>query len=131
MRALALARVGDLASPPGQGYDRQVLFGREAESAAVEGLIARAGSSRSGALVIRGEPGVGKSALLGHAIEHATGMRVLRAGGIEAESELAFAALHQLVRPVLDRVGRLAEPQAAALARCARAVAGFRRATAS
>jgi hypothetical protein len=114
--ARALARVGDLASPSGQGYDRHVLFGRQAESAAVEGLIARARSSRSAALVVRGEPGVGKSALLGHAIEQATGMRVLRAAGIEAESELAFAALHQLLHPVLDRVGRLAEPQAAALA---------------
>ena len=93
-----------------------MLFGREAELAAVEGLIARAGSSRSGTLVVRGEPGVGKSALLGHAIGHATGLRVLRAGGIEAESELAFAGLHQLVHSVLDRVGRLAEPQAAALA---------------
>jgi DNA-binding CsgD family transcriptional regulator len=93
-----------------------VLFGRKAESAAVEGLIAYAGSSRSGALVVRGEPGVGKSALLGHAIDHAAGMRVLRARGIEAESELAFAALHQLVRPILDQIERLADPQAAALA---------------
>ena len=99
----------------GRANDRRVLFGREAELAAVEGLIARAGS-RSGTLVVRGEPGVGKSALLGHAIGHATGLRVLRAGGIEAESELAFAGLHQLVHSVLDRVGRLAEPQAAALA---------------
>ena len=92
-----------------------MLFGREAESAAVEGLIARAGSSRSSALIVRGEPGVGKSALLAHAIGRAAGTRVLRAGGIEAESELAFAALHQLVHPVLDRLGRLAYPQAAAL----------------
>src|SRR3954453_9412832 len=84
--------------------------------APVEDLIASAESSRSGALVVRGEPGVGKSALLGHAIEQATGVRVLRAGGIEAESELAFAALHQLVRPVLDRLERLADPQATALA---------------
>src|SRR5688572_1773810 len=67
-------------------------------------------------LVVRGEPGVGKSALLGHAIERATGMRVLRASGIDAESELAFAALHRLVRPILDLRARLAEPQAAALA---------------
>src|SRR5215207_8514877 len=111
-----LARVGDLAGRSGRSYDRHVLFGRDAECAAVEGLIAAAGSSRSGALVVRGEPGVGKSALLGHAVERATGMRVLRAGGIEAESELAFAALHQLVHPVLDCVARLAEPQAAALA---------------
>jgi DNA-binding CsgD family transcriptional regulator len=93
-----------------------VLYGREAESAAVEGLIAGAGSSQSGALVVRGDPGLGKSALLGHATDHATGMRVLRAVGIEAESELAFAALHQLARPVLDHLARLPEPQAAALA---------------
>jgi DNA-binding CsgD family transcriptional regulator len=93
-----------------------VLYGREAESAAVEGLIARAGSSLSGSLVIRGEPGVGKSALLGYALERATGMPVLRAGGIEAESELAFAALHQLVRPILDLLRRLPDPQEAALA---------------
>jgi DNA-binding CsgD family transcriptional regulator len=92
-----------------------VLYDREAECAAVEGLIASAGSSRSGALVVRGDPGLGKSALLGHATEHATGMRVLRAVGIEAESELAFAALHQLVRPTLDLLTRLPEPQASAL----------------
>jgi hypothetical protein len=93
-----------------------VLFGREAECAAVEGLIAAAASSRSGALVVRGEPGVGKSALLEHAIEQATGMQLLRWSGIEAESELAFAALHQLVRPILHRREQIAEPQAAALA---------------
>ena len=93
-----------------------MLYGREAECAAVEGLIAGAGSSQSGALVVRGDPGLGKSALLGHATERATRMRVLRAVGIEAESEIAFAALHQLVRPTLDLLTRLPEPQAAALA---------------
>jgi DNA-binding CsgD family transcriptional regulator len=92
-----------------------VLYGREAECAAVEGLIAGAGSSQSGALVVRGDPGLGKSALLGYAIERAARMRVLRAVGIEAESELAFAALHQLVRPTLDLLTRLPEPQATAL----------------
>ena len=75
------------------------------------GLIDAAGSSRSGALVVHGEPGVGKSAPLKHAIEQATKLRVLRWGGIEAESELAFATLHQLVRPILDRRAQLAEPQ--------------------
>jgi DNA-binding CsgD family transcriptional regulator len=93
-----------------------VLYGREADCATVEGLVAGAGSSRSGALVVRGDPGLGKSALLGHATEQATGMRVLRAVGIEAESELAFAALHQLVRPILDLLTRIPEPQASALA---------------
>jgi DNA-binding CsgD family transcriptional regulator len=93
-----------------------VLFGREAECTAVDGLITAARSARSGALVVRGEPGVGKSALLEHAIAQATDIRVLRAHGIEAESELAFAALHQLIRPILDRRAQLPEPQAAALA---------------
>ena len=92
-----------------------MLFGREAESATVERLIARAGSSRSGALIVRGEPGVGKSALLAHAI----GRRPVRACCARAASrpspELRIAALHQLVHPVLDRLGRLAYPQAAAL----------------
>jgi predicted ATPase len=66
--------------------------------------------------VVRGEPGVGKSALLEHAIEQAADMRVPRWGGIEAECELAFAALHQLVRPILESRAQLAEPQTAALA---------------
>jgi DNA-binding CsgD family transcriptional regulator len=58
---------------------------------------------------------VGKSTLLAYAVERATDMRVLRAVGIEAESELPFAALHQILRPVLDRVERLPGPQADAL----------------
>lgn len=91
-----------------------MLFGREAECAAVDGLITAARSARSGALVVRGEPGVGKSALLEHAVAQATDIRVLRSHGVEAESELAFAALHQLVRPILDRRAQLPEPQAAA-----------------
>ena len=92
-----------------------MLYGRRIEAAAVERLIAGARSSQSGALVVRGEPGVGKSALLVHAEEQATDMRVLRSVGIEAESELAFAGLHQLLHPVLDRLERLPEPQVAAL----------------
>ena len=75
----------------------------------------RRAQSRSGVLVVRGEAGVGKSSLLRHALEHADGMAVLRGGGIESESELAFAGVHQLLRPVLDRIDTLPEPQAAAL----------------
>jgi len=92
-----------------------MLYGRRVEAAAVERLVAGARSSQSGALLVRGEPGVGKSALLAHAEEQATDMRVLRSVGIEAESELAFAGLHQLLHPVLDRVDRLPAPQLAAL----------------
>jgi AAA ATPase domain len=66
-------------------------------------------------LVVRGEPGVGKSALLNYLAGHAPGCRVVRAAGVESEMELAFAGLHQLLAPVLDRVERLPGPQREAL----------------
>ena len=66
-------------------------------------------------LVVRGEAGVGKSVLLEYAAERATGFRVARAAGAESEMELAFAGLHQLCSPLLDRLDRLPEPQQAAL----------------
>ena len=74
---------------------------------------ARAG--RSGVLVVRGAPGIGKTALLEDAIESASGFRVARTAGVESEMELAFAALHQLCAPMLDRVDRLPGPQRDAL----------------
>jgi DNA-binding CsgD family transcriptional regulator len=92
-----------------------MLIGRSAETAAIDRLLAAAREGSSGVLVVRGDPGIGKSALLGYAVERAEGMTVLRGVGIESESELPFAALHQILRPVLDRVGSLPEPQAAAL----------------
>jgi predicted ATPase len=92
-----------------------MLHGRRAECDALERLLADARRSRSGVLVVRGEAGAGKSALLDHAAERADGMTVLRAGGVESEAELPFAALHQLLRPVLGLTDRLPGPQAAAL----------------
>jgi len=95
-----------------------MLHGRRAECAVIDRLLADAGNLRSGALVLRGETGVGKSALLAYAADRAaakTRMRVLRGLGVESDSELAFAALHQIVRPVLDHVERLPARQAAAL----------------
>jgi DNA-binding CsgD family transcriptional regulator len=92
-----------------------MLYGRVAECAVLERLLEEARASHSGVLVLRGEPGLGKSALLEEAVERAVGFRVLRAVGIESESQLAFAALHQLLRPVFDLIGRLADPQAAPL----------------
>jgi DNA-binding CsgD family transcriptional regulator len=65
--------------------------------------------------VLRGEPGIGKTALLEHAIEAAPEFRIARAGGVEAEMELAFAALQQLCAPMFDRLGRLPAPQRDAL----------------
>jgi hypothetical protein len=70
---------------------------------------------RSGALVLEGEAGVGKTALLDYAIGSASDLSVLRAVGVESEMELAFAALYQLCSPVLDRVHRLPAPQRDAL----------------
>jgi DNA-binding CsgD family transcriptional regulator len=92
-----------------------MLYGRQAETAAVEGLIANARSSRSGVLVIRGEPGMGKSALLEYAKGRADGLRILTAVGAEAEHELAFAGLHSMLRPVLHHVEAIPEPYAAVL----------------
>jgi DNA-binding CsgD family transcriptional regulator/tetratricopeptide (TPR) repeat protein len=93
-----------------------MLHGRHAECAVIDRLLADAGDLRSGALVVRGEVGVGKSALLAYAADRVAGkLRVLQGFGVESESELAFAALQQLARPVLDRVDRLPGPQAAAL----------------
>ena len=92
-----------------------MLYGREAECTAVDALLDGARASRSGVLVLRGEPGVGKSVLLAYGSDRAEGFRVLRATGIESESQLPFAGLHQLLWPVLDRVDTLHGPQAAAL----------------
>jgi hypothetical protein len=96
-------------------YDRPMLVGREAEQRTIDALLQRARDGRSAALVVRGEPGIGKSALLAHAEDACDGMRVMRCTGIESEHELPFAGMHQLVRPSLALVDRLPAPQAAAL----------------
>jgi DNA-binding CsgD family transcriptional regulator len=92
-----------------------MLIGRETEMAGLGRLLDTARSGTSGALVLRGEAGIGKTALLEHAAASAADFTVLRATGIEYEAELAYAALHQLLRPLEDRIDRLAEPQARAL----------------
>src|SRR4051812_11629063 len=93
-----------------------VLFGRDTERSTIEALANRAREAHGGALVLRGEAGAGKSALLEDVRDHAQDMEILFARGIESESELPFGGLHQLLRPILDRVGALPGPQAAALA---------------
>jgi hypothetical protein len=95
---------------------QNTLRGRNEECAALDRLLdtVRGGESRT--LVLRGEPGVGKSALLEYLVESATGCRVLRAAGVEHEVELAYAGLHQLCAPVLDLRERLPDPQRDALA---------------
>ena len=92
-----------------------MLYGRDDERATIAALLDGARASRSGVLVLRGEPGVGKSALLDDARERAADMRVLGARGVESESELPFAALHQLTRPALEHLDDIPSPQADAL----------------
>ena len=92
-----------------------MLLGRDAERAAIERLLADARVGTSGVLVVSGEPGIGKSALLAYAREHAGDMRVLAARGFEGEESIPFAALLELLRPVLGLIPRLPTPQAAAL----------------
>jgi DNA-binding CsgD family transcriptional regulator len=92
-----------------------MLVGRREERAALEALLASAREGRSGVLVLQGEAGVGKSALLDDAGVSAYGFRVARATGVQSEMELAFGALHQLCAPLLDRLDGLPPPQRDAL----------------
>ncbi|MBD2899608.1 hypothetical protein amrb99_85920 [Actinomadura sp. RB99] len=91
-----------------------MLYGREAEQDVVDRLLERAAQGVPGSLVVRGEAGLGKSALLEYAEAAARG-RVLRVTGVESETELPFAALHVLLGPVLDEVGRVPRRQGEAL----------------
>jgi DNA-binding CsgD family transcriptional regulator len=92
------------------------LVGRAAECREIDELLAAARAGHGRALLLRGEAGIGKTALLQYALRHATGMRVLAARGIEAESEIPFSGLSELVQPLLDRIGELPARQAEALA---------------
>ena len=91
------------------------LTGRHAECAMLGRLVAAVRAGESRALVVHGEPGVGKTALLEYLAGQASGCRVARAGGVQSEMELAFAVLHQLCAPMLDRLERLPAPQRDAL----------------
>src|SRR5579871_3793621 len=105
-----LRRSSQTRSEPGPA-----LLDRDAERAALDGLLEDLRSGRGRALIVRGEAGVGKSALLEYMAGAAAGMRVARAAGVESEMELAFAGLHQLCAPLLGRLGRLPGPQRDAL----------------
>ncbi|MFJ9695898.1 ATP-binding protein [Kitasatospora sp. NPDC101183] len=95
-----------------------MLYGREGEQAAVERLLAAARDGRSGVLLLRGEPGIGKTALLDDAVARAgSGFRVIRAAGVEYEAELPFAGLSLLLAPGLDRLPALPGAQRRALER--------------
>ncbi|HYL07686.1 MAG TPA: AAA family ATPase [Candidatus Udaeobacter sp.] len=92
-----------------------MLRGREAECIRIDALLDAARQGQSSALVIRGEPGVGKSALLRYALDRATGMTTVITRGLESESELPFAGLADIVRPLHQAVAAIPAPQAAVL----------------
>ncbi|MFB4308565.1 AAA family ATPase [Actinomadura sp. GTD37] len=95
---------------------RTPLLNRHRERAELDALLGDVRSGRGRALVLRGEAGVGKSALLRHTVGRAADMRVVRTVGVESEMELAFAGLHLLLAPLLDRIEKLPGPQRDALA---------------
>jgi DNA-binding CsgD family transcriptional regulator len=95
---------------------RGQLLGRERERVALDQLLEAARSGHGGVLVVHGEPGVGKTALLEYAAEAAREFRVVETVGVEGEMELPYAALQQLCAPILDRSERLPDPQGDALA---------------
>jgi DNA-binding CsgD family transcriptional regulator len=92
-----------------------ILRGRGAECRQIEQLVDAVRHGESRALVISGEAGVGKSALLEYLVAGASGCRLIRVAGVQAETELAFAGLHQLCSPLMDGLDRLPLPQREAL----------------
>jgi DNA-binding CsgD family transcriptional regulator len=97
------------------GDPRGRLLGRRGECEALDQLLARLRTGRSPVLVLRGEAGVGKSALLEYLVDEASGCRIIRAAGAEAEMELAYAGLQQLCAPLLEHLDALPAPQREAL----------------
>ncbi|WP_240809867.1 AAA family ATPase [Actinomadura sp. WMMA1423] len=91
-------------------------MGRDAECERLDRLLADVRGGESRVLVLRGEAGIGKTALLDHLTTASSGCRVLAAAGVQSEMELPFAAVHQLCMPLLDRLASLPEPQRDALA---------------
>jgi DNA-binding CsgD family transcriptional regulator len=91
------------------------LRGRDSECETLRGLIDAVRSGTSQVLVLRGEPGVGKTALLEYVTEFATGFRCVQVAGVQSDMELAFAGLQQLCAPLLNHLGELPEPQREAL----------------
>jgi len=94
---------------------RDGLLGRRDECGMLDRLVAGLREGQGQVLVLRGEAGAGKTALLNHVLERAGGCQIMRAAGAESETELAFAALHQLCAPFLDRLEHLPGPQRDAL----------------
>jgi DNA-binding CsgD family transcriptional regulator len=96
--------------------DSSSLVGRERECAAIDRLLEASARGESSSLVLRGEAGTGKTALLAHAAERGSDRKVLHTEGVEAESDLGFAGLYGLLRPIVGKLDELPEPQSGALA---------------
>ncbi len=92
-----------------------MLIGRKSERAALHALVDGARHGRGGALLLTGDPGIGKTVLLRDAMERARGLTILRAAGLETSTELPFVDLAELLRPAERAIGRLPAPQAEAL----------------
>jgi DNA-binding CsgD family transcriptional regulator len=92
-----------------------VLVGRDAEQTQLQDLLERTRAGEGQVLIVRGEPGIGKTALLDYLAESATGFEVIGTAGVESDMELAFAGLQQLCAPLMDFAGVLPEPQCEAL----------------
>ena len=104
--------MGNRVPPPARGPG---LRGRAGECALLDELVGAVRRDESRSLVLRGEAGIGKTALLEHLVESASDLTVIRAVGVESDMELAFASLHQLCAPLLDRLEGLPAPQRDAL----------------
>src|SRR5919197_2085941 len=92
-----------------------MLVGRELQRGLIDELIERARTGAASTVVLSGEPGIGKTALLEYAAERSGDMTVVRALGLETEAELEFSALHELCRPLLDLLAEIPDQQADAL----------------
>src|SRR4051812_464361 len=97
------------------GAEPRQLLGRQREQAVLERLLETAREGHGGVLVLHGDPGVGKTALLQYAVDTANDFRVVRTSGVEGETELDYAALQQLCSPLLALIERLPHPQRDAL----------------
>src|SRR4051812_43257873 len=96
-------------------HPRPALRGRRSERDALDRLLAGGRAGQSPVVVLRGEAGIGKTALLDYVVERASGCRIARAAGVESEMELAFAGVQHLCAPMLDRLEHLPAPQRDAL----------------
>lgn len=116
---LSSARAGVMPSGrshPPPGVEQWELLGRHAERAQLSALVEGVRTGRSGSLLLYGEPGIGKTALLEDVVARAGRMPLLRANGVESETELPFSGLSQLLAPLANRLDELPPPQSVALA---------------